>query len=367
MEVTSNDGTVFTLSPQAVPHSNLLSECDADEPVPLLNVFTPTTACLVEILNFIGREGVPAVKAPVTFKLATQMGPLFDMLPAANASLVELWRAARYILCDDVVELVCAKLVYNTMHLSPRNIKTEIQEIGKRDLLPFAPELGEVKVERLVNSIERIKWLQQSGYRLSETTCVYIISQGLRMHGRPSVCIEVLKWARDNDCRWDHWVCSQAALEGHLSILEWARDNGCPWSERTCSSAAAGGHLDILEWLRKNGCPWDSWTCARAVSKGHVHILKWARKHECPWDAMTCLYAAERKDLETLEWLRKHGCPWNSTTCSSAASRGDLKTLIWARDNGCPWDSMVCTGAAMGGHVETLKWARSKGCPESTE
>ena len=218
MEVTSNDGTVFTLSPQAVPHSNLLSECDADEPVPLLNVFTPTTACLVEILNFIGREGVPAVKAPVTFKLKTQMGPLFDMLPTANASLIELWRAARYILCDDVVDLVCAKLVYNTMHLSPPNMKIEIQEIGERYLLPFAPELGEVKVERLLNSIERIEWLQQSGRKLTRLSCSCIIKEGIRMHGRPSVCIEVLEWAKEHGCRLDPETCSEAALGGHLNI-----------------------------------------------------------------------------------------------------------------------------------------------------
>ncbi|KAJ8609837.1 hypothetical protein CTAYLR_008124 [Chrysophaeum taylorii] len=67
--------------------------------------------------------------------------------------------------------------------------------------------------------------------------------------------LEVLKWARANDCPWDWRTCANAACRGHLEVLKWARANGCPWDSLTCTEAAAGGHLEVLEWARANGCP----------------------------------------------------------------------------------------------------------------
>lgn len=48
-------------------------------------------------------------------------------------------------------------------------------------------------------------------------------------------------------------VCMFAALNGALDVLQYARDNDCPWDERTCSFAAEGGHLEVLEWARSQG------------------------------------------------------------------------------------------------------------------
>jgi hypothetical protein len=44
-------------------------------------------------------------------------------------------------------------------------------------------------------------------------------------------------------------------LGGHLEVLKWARANDCPWDFRTCAFAAKGGHLETLKWARANGCP----------------------------------------------------------------------------------------------------------------
>ncbi len=33
--------------------------------------------------------------------------------------------------------------------------------------------------------------------------------------------------------------------------------------------AAKGGHLDVLKYARENGCPWDSFVCAMAAENGH--------------------------------------------------------------------------------------------------
>ena len=80
--------------------------------------------------------------------------------------------------------------------------------------------------------------------------------------------LEVLKWARENDCPWDEWTCACAARGGHLEVLKWARANDCPWDEETCACAAKGGHLEVLKWARENDCcPWDG-------EGGHLEVLK---------------------------------------------------------------------------------------------
>ena len=95
-------------------------------------------------------------------------------------------------------------------------------------------------------------------------------------------CLEVLQWARVNDCPWSALTCSEAAGGGHLKMLQWAIANGCSWDETTCSEASCGGHLDVLKWARVNGCPWDEMTLTSAADGGHLEVLKWARANGCP-------------------------------------------------------------------------------------
>ena len=111
--------------------------------------------------------------------------------------------------------------------------------------------------------------------------------------------VEVMEWARAEDCPWDVWTCEFAAEGGHLEVLKWARENGCPLDEQTCHYAAGGGHLDILKWARANGAPWDEVTCAFAAEAGHLEVLKWARENNCPWDEDTREIAAEMGYVES--------------------------------------------------------------------
>jgi len=76
-------------------------------------------------------------------------------------------------------------------------------------------------------------------------------------------------------------MCAHAARNGHLDILQWARTNDCPWNKWTCSNAARNGHLEILQWTRKHGCPWSRWTCIYAARNGHLEILQWAIANGC--------------------------------------------------------------------------------------
>ena len=94
--------------------------------------------------------------------------------------------------------------------------------------------------------------------------------------------LDVLKWARENGCKWNSLTCAYAAENGHLNVLKWARENGCEWDSSTCKCAAQNGNLDVLKWARENGCKWDSWTCKFADGNGHLDVLKWARENGCP-------------------------------------------------------------------------------------
>jgi hypothetical protein len=62
---------------------------------------------------------------------------------------------------------------------------------------------------------------------------------------------------------------SSNAAERLLEVLKWSRENGCRWDELTCADAAENGHLEELKRCRKNGCPRDEQTCSDAAENGH--------------------------------------------------------------------------------------------------
>ena len=101
------------------------------------------------------------------------------------------------------------------------------------------------------------------------------------------------------------------AYNGHLNILQWAKENDCEWSSDICSSAAENGHLHVLKWARSVGSEWDPWIFERAAANGHMHVVQWAFENGCPWHRNTCAAAAEGGHLDILKWVRSHGCPWD--------------------------------------------------------
>ena len=128
--------------------------------------------------------------------------------------------------------------------------------------------------------------------------------------------VELLAWAKENDCPWVARTCNAIARRGNLQVLRRARELDCPWSLWTCSYAARGGHLEVLRWAREHGCPWDEDLndsemdcCALAAGGGHLEVLQWARVHHCPWSEHTCCAAADNGHPQVLRWAIEHGCP----------------------------------------------------------
>ena len=303
MQLLSNDNSCVWVHETSIAHSQLLCEFRDSYPgddVPLPNVDTPTLLHIAEILNHIPSTPVTLTK-PVSANLPQELGPLYQHIPDDMQALHRCWAAADYIMSDPISNLVCAKLAYLTMHMTPPDIRAAIR-VRDCDILPFIPDLNEKpELKRLCNSVQRLQWAVNNGYEYNTPEVCNIAAENGNL--------DVLKCAHEHGCPWNAKTCVSAVAGGHLDVLKWAREHGCHWNAKTCVSAAKGGHLDVLKYARENGCPWDKWTCSGAALGGHVDVLKYAREHGCPWDENTCSAATENGHLHVLQYAREHGCP----------------------------------------------------------
>ncbi len=94
--------------------------------------------------------------------------------------------------------------------------------------------------------------------------------------------LEILKWSRENNYKWDYTICANASHNGNIECLKWAMANGCGLNTDICSVAAENGHLEILKWARENGCDWNSFTYQIAKKCNQIEILKWLDENGCP-------------------------------------------------------------------------------------
>jgi len=79
-------------------------------------------------------------------------------------------------------------------------------------------------------------------------------------------------------------VCASAARRGHLEVLKWARANNCAWDATTFNQGARGGHLEVLKWARKQLCPLDVASVIELAARGgHLHVLEWVDEVDHIW------------------------------------------------------------------------------------
>jgi hypothetical protein len=86
--------------------------------------------------------------------------------------------------------------------------------------------------------------------------------------------IQQLEWCVNNGYKMNVITSRLLVLNGHLEVLKYARANECEWNGDTCTNAAENGHLEVLKYARANGCDWNSWTCAYAARNGHLVVMK---------------------------------------------------------------------------------------------
>ena len=219
------------------------------------------------------------------------------------------------------------------MNLEDLPLELRMKILGSDNL----PDLVDLARVRAVSHAMRDA-VDNTGREISEKTCSCCAAK--------TGCLSTLQNQLRRG-RLDEAVgCEAAALGGHLEILRWARANDCPWNERTSWSAAGGGHLKVLKWLRENGCPWDEQIGWLAAQNGHMDVLRWAHDTGCPLTEWTFALAADGGRLHVLRWLHARGCPLDARVCEHAARGGSFDALMWLRSISCPWDRRTCAWAA---------------------
>ena len=170
--------------------------------------------------------------------------------------------------------------------------------------------------------------------------------------------LECFKYAYENGCISNEWICSYIAIYGHLKCLKYAHENGCIWNEETCHNAAENGNLECLKYAHENGCSWDENTCNYASEKGHLECLKYAHENGCPWDEYTCSNAAKNGHIECLKYAHENGCIWlREWMCYYAATGDHLECLKYAHVNGCLLNNWIFTYSAMYKRLKCFKYA----------
>ena len=91
--------------------------------------------------------------------------------------------------------------------------------------------------------------------------------------------LEVLRWARQSGCPWSESTCAAAGREATWRCCG-GRVGRCPGSD--VLECGAGRPLEVLQWARQDGCPWDHGKCARgegripeSASSGRVERVPW--------------------------------------------------------------------------------------------
>lgn len=249
--------------------------------------------------------------------------------------------------------------------------------------------------------IQLIKWAVEMGCPLynDDRLCKYAAKYG---H------LEIMKWARQQQCQWSSRVLIAAIRSGNLRTVIWLRNQSppcpgwqsaycclaaveerniymikylrslcppCEWNESCCRAASRNGDIAMIIWLRSQTppCPFDEMTAMYAAAQGNIEMLVTLRRHlrpPCPWDSAVFRAAVSqaRIRIELLEWLRDESdcCPWDESVCRAASQNNQIEVLNWLRNSEsepCPWDSSACVVAAHHGHLHTLQWLRDNGCP----
>lgn len=154
--------------------------------------------------------------------------------------------------------------------------------------------------------------------------------------------LKYLKYINDNYYKInksDFDICKIAAESGNLEILKWAKENNCYLDNEVCRSAVQYCHLDILKWIIENNYSWKRCFSLYIVLgrnnsfKNHLEILEWLKENNYQLSSNLYVFSAIRDQLEILKWLKINGYPIRDDVCGFANSNSVVRN--WMKENGC--------------------------------
>jgi hypothetical protein len=232
---------------------------------------------------------------------------------------------------------------------------------------------GEFKndVFKWINNNNRRKYtlyVETIAHYVGNTEIISLLKNGcVRAKGCRDLCEtaarknnpRLLKWLFDKKVKGGR-ICYYASKNNNLELLKYARENNCSWDSHTTNNALKNNNLEMLKYAVDNGCLCESLAYYASLNN-NLEMLKYAVEKGFDLSLDVTYNAATNNNLEMLKYARENNCPWNEKVCSQAALNGNLEMLKWARSNGCPWDISTYQAALQKGHLEILKYAIENG------
>jgi hypothetical protein len=210
---------------------------------------------------------------------------------------------------------------------SPIEGDTETIQINKKPKMEYPDRVAILPLE-IINMI--LEYAHDGENQVFNLQTLKVVSQAMNQMTSNYMNRKKIKKIKSSE------LCQTIAGYGYVSLLKYATENGCPWNIYICSEAAKNGKVNVLKYAHENGWAWNGWTCIVAARFGQLECLKYAHDHGCPWNKLVCFRAAENGHLECLRYAHERGCPWDEETCESASENGHLECVQYIHEHGCP-------------------------------
>lgn len=244
-----------------------------------------------------------------------------------------------YDIPDDVYRIIFAYLNDNDIS---RTVMAHVDKkfyelVSKYSILNNLPRRFKIEHVSLYGYLRVLKWALKNRYKFNKKVC---------SNAAKNNHIELLRYARKNECEWDIMTSYYLTVNGDLDNLKWAIEEGCKYNGKwgnifsVCRAAAEHGHLDILKWLKENDPLWDIFSynthiiAGAAALGGKIEIIKWLR------------------DSNNLKYLLR-----NDVLFKGAVKGNRLDVIIWSKENGYINDEDICpyTVGELG-QINILRW-----------
>ena len=166
-------------------------------------------------------------------------------------------------------------------------------------------------------------------------------------------------------------LCAIAARSGWLNVLKWARENDCPWNLETFEATVYRNDRNMFDWITEHDCPSgmgfpDYKIYEHIVKLGHIDALAYIGRnlhHPMMTDLIPVKLAAKHVQIDMLEWmLNNQYAVCNTRIGRIAAKKGHTVLLQWLHDSELDMDpTNVLRIAATNGHLNILKWMKENG------
>ncbi len=219
---------------------------------------------------------------------------------------------------------------------------------------------------------DMLRWLLKEGCP-KDSQCLELFATS-RKHG--TVDVERLKWAQEEGLRLSELVMEAAIERNDLESARWLYENGCPIPDEAVYLALrhtryADGMLQFL--VEECGAPFDSVeiTCRDAIQDPVEQLENTPREvletfENWTWEFWTSWFGQEI--VKMIEYLRGRGCEWGDVMYH-AASEDNLVVVRWLHENGCPGlkSDEVLYAASQYGSAELQLWMLSVLGPRERE